>query len=247
MRIAEVVFFSGAVLWATPSWGQPSSDPAQSSGAAAVVEDATQQDMQAPPAEPTLVAPTPDEPATVPAPDAPAPASNLEDFRHKHQVSLRATFGKGYRLAFAYGEGEVCGENGDETPCYTGSPAFADLDLSFGLTDGLELSALVRLGLESEWTGAPETTRPLTLGLGIRAYADPPARVKVFVGARVLYDLTEAGAAGKNDLAIRAEPGLQVEIVRYVALYVQAGATIGFLRWLRFEVDGGGGIQLRIP
>ena len=248
-----------AALFVTaPAWAQPQSDqPVDTTGGAVVVEETSQEELEAPTAEaPTEPPPPPDE-VTQPPPAAEEPApSKLEDFRHRHQVSLRATFGKGYRLAFAYGENEVCGRDGgtaDETPCYSGSPAFADLDLSFGLTDGLEVSALVRLGLEAEFTGLEsgtgiaKTTRPLTLGLGIRAYADPPARVKIFLGARVLYDLTEAGAEGKNDLAVRAEPGLQVEIVRYVALYIQAGATIGFLRWLRFEIDGGGGIQLRVP
>lgn len=242
-----------AVTLAQPETEQP----AEGTGGAAVVEEASEADMEASP-QTQLVTETPPPPddSTPPAqPEQPAP-SKLEDFRHRHQVSLRAAFGKGYRLAFAYGEHEICGEDDgtpDETPCYSGSPAFFDLDLSFGVTDGIELTALLRLGLESEITGlnaaagAPEETKPLTLGFGIRAYADPPARVKIFVGARLLYDLTEAGAEGKNDFAVRAEPGLQIEIVRYVAFFIQGNATIGFLRWLRFEIDGGGGIQLRIP
>jgi hypothetical protein len=254
-------------LFAVPAlaFAQPRTEqPAEGSGGAAVVEEATQEDMEAAPTSAEPMTPhLPDETVTGPAP-APEPApSKLQDFRHRHQVSIRATFGKGYRLAFAYGEHERCGEDPDapdgldDTPCYSGSPAFADLDLSFGLTDALELSALIRLGLEAEFTGlgtepgvtasALEETRPLVLGFGIRVYADPPSRVKVFLGARVLYDLTKAGAEGKQDFAIRAEPGLQIEIIRYVALYIQANATIGFLRWLRFEVDGGGGIQLRVP
>lgn len=254
-------------LAGTPAlaFAQPQTEdaaPAEGSGGAAVVEESTEQEMEAAPTtgEEPQTPPPPDEtPAPAPAP-APAP-SKLEDFRHRHQVSVRAAFGKGYRLAFAYGEHEICGRDGDdqpdETPCYSASPAFADLDLSFGLTDGFELSALLRLGLEGEATGlgadpadpgaALERTKPLTLGFGIRAYADPPSRVKVFLGARILYDLTKAGADNKNDFAIRAEPGLQIEIVRYVAFFLQANATIGFLRWLRFEVDGGAGIQLRVP
>lgn len=255
-------------LAATPAiaHAQPQTEPpAEGSGGAAVVEEATQEDMEAAPTsneEPQTPPPAEEAPARPePAPE-PAP-SKLEDFRHRNQVSIRAAFGKGYRLVFAYGEHERCGKDPDapdgldDTPCYQGAPAYADLDLSFGVTDGLELSALVRLGLEAEFTGlgydpaapatALEETRPLTLGFGIRAYADAPARVKVFLGARLLYDLTKAGAEEKNDFAVRAEPGLQIEIVRYVAFFIQANATIGFLRWLRFEVDGGGGIQLRIP
>jgi hypothetical protein len=254
--LALSLFAIPAVIHAQPETEQP----AEGTGGAAVVEEASEADMEASP-QTQLVAetpPPPDDGAPPARPEPPAP-SKLEDFRHRNQVSLRAAFGKGYRLAFAYGEHEICGEDDgtlDETPCYSASPAFFDLDLSFGLTDGFELSALLRLGLESEVTGlggtvegpaALEETKPLTLGFGIRAYADAPARVKVFVGARLLYDLTEAGAEGKNDFAVRAEPGLQIEIVRYVAFFIQGNATIGFLRWLRFEIDGGGGIQLRIP
>jgi hypothetical protein len=214
------------------------------------VEEATSEDMEAPSNEP----PPPEPEVAVqapPPPAAPAP-SKLEDFSHRHQVSARAMFGKGYRLAFAYGEEEPCGleddgETLDATPCYDASPAFTDLDLSFGVTDGLEISALIRLGLEDEFTGGPEQTTPLVLGFGIRAYADPLARVKFFLGARVMYDLTEAGRDGDRDLAVRAEPGLQIEIIRYVAFFLQANATIGFLRWLRFEIDAGAGLQLRVP
>lgn len=259
MRTLLALFLLAAPTLAS---AQPQTEqPAEGSGGAAVVEEASPEDLEAAPAS---AEPTPPPPAEDPvAPPAPAPTptpSKLEDFRHRHQVSLRAAFGKGYRLAFAYGDHEVCGNDDgqpDETPCYSASPAFFDLDLSFGLTDGFELSALLRLGLEAEFTGlgtspgapvsALEETKPLTLGFGLRAYADAPSRVKVFVGARLLYDLTKAGADGKRDFAVRAEPGLQIEIVRYVAFFIQANATIGFMRWLRFEIDGGGGIQLRIP
>lgn len=244
-------------LLAAPAFAQPQTDqPAEGSGGDAVVEEATQADMEAAPptgnAEPSPPPPAEEGPAQPPA--APeAPPSKLQDFRHRYQVSARAAFGKGYRLVYGYAEHEICGHGsetvggGDETPCNAGTPAFADLDLSFGVTDGLELSALVRLGLEEEFTGAVDATRPLMLGFGIRAYPDAPARVKVFLGVRLMYDLTKAGQEGKRDLAVRAEPGLQVEIVRYVAFFVQADATVGFLRWLRFEVDAGAGIQLRVP
>lgn len=255
MRTILVV---GLCLVAVPALAQPQTDqPAEGTGGAAVVEETSQEEMEAAPPDEPHTPPPPPEESTPPADAPPEPApSKLEDFRHRHQVSARATFGKGYRLAFAYGEHEVCGRNddgADETPCYSGSPAFADLDLSFGLTDGLELSLMMRLGLEAEVTGALNSagdfdeTRPLVLGFGIRAYADPPARVKVFLGARIMYDFTKAGVDEKNDFAIRAEPGLQIEIIRYVAFYIQAGATLGFLRWLRFEIDGGAGLQLRVP
>jgi hypothetical protein len=32
-----------------------------------------------------------------------------------------------------------------------------------------------------------------------------------------------------------------------VAPYLQFGETIGFVRWLRFDIDGGVGVQARLP
>ncbi|MBI2892811.1 MAG: hypothetical protein HYY06_04615 [Deltaproteobacteria bacterium] len=195
------------------------------------------------PAEPAA----PSAPPAGPAGEPEEESSNLDDFSHRYQVNLRATFGKGYRVAFAYGDHEVCGDD-DETPCYSGSPAFTDLDLGFGVTEGLELSVSIRLGLEDEAKmGTVKPAFPLTLGLGVRSYPDPLSRVKLFIAARLLWDLTKTGAGEEQDFAVRAEPGLQVEIVRYVALYAQFGVTIGFLRWLRFEADAGGGVQFRVP
>jgi len=105
-----------AVLVAAPAWAQPQSDqPAEGSGGAAVVEEASEEDMAAASATPQEPAPPVEEEGQAPAPPSEEPApSKLEDFRHRHQVSARATFGKGYRLAFAYGDHEICGRDGGQ-------------------------------------------------------------------------------------------------------------------------------------
>jgi hypothetical protein len=50
-----------------------------------------------------------------------------------------------------------------------------------------------------------------------------------------------------DDFAVRNSNGFMFEVMRNLGVYVQFGETIGFVRWLRFEIDGGLGIQARLP
>jgi hypothetical protein len=37
------------------------------------------------------------------------------------------------------------------------------------------------------------------------------------------------------------------EVMRNLGLYIQFGETLGFVRWMRFEIDVGVGVQARLP
>ena len=50
-----------------------------------------------------------------------------------------------------------------------------------------------------------------------------------------------------NDFGVRNSNGFMFEVMRNLGFYVQLGETVGFVRWLRFEIDGGVGVQARIP
>ena len=50
-----------------------------------------------------------------------------------------------------------------------------------------------------------------------------------------------------NDFGVRNANGLMFEVMRNFGFYIQFGETVGFVRWLRFEIDGGAGVQARIP
>ena len=50
-----------------------------------------------------------------------------------------------------------------------------------------------------------------------------------------------------NDFGVRNSNGFMFEVMRNLGFYIQFGETIGFVRWLRFEIDGGVGVQARIP
>ncbi len=194
--------------------------------------------------------------ATETAPAATAEAPIL--FNHKHQGYLRLTAGTGYRFIVPYEDDAICGPptpaepEGDTSPCESRAPWFLDADAGFGASEGVELSVMLRLGLEKEGLN---DARPLVLGPGIRLYPSPDSRVKIFMALRVLIDFTKVGPQEpddtepqeKTDVALRGEPGLQVEITRNVGLYLQAGVTFGAVRWFHFEGDGGFGVQGRFP
>ncbi len=163
-------------------------------------------------------------------------------YGHASQAEIRAAFGTGWRFALGYGKGKKqCPDDDDgkaESFCTARTPAFTDLEIGFGASDGLEVTGGVRLGLED----LNDDPAPLALGLGIRAYTSPLSAIKFYIGARGIVDLT----SGQNtDFALRAEPGLQFELLRSVALSVQTGVTLGLVRWLRFEVDGALALQYR--
>ena len=49
------------------------------------------------------------------------------------------------------------------------------------------------------------------------------------------------------DFGVRNANGVMLEVMRNLGFYLQFGETVGFVRWLRFEVDGGIGVQARFP
>ena len=50
-----------------------------------------------------------------------------------------------------------------------------------------------------------------------------------------------------TDFALRNVNGILLDIHRNYGMYLHFGETIGFVRWLRFEIDGGVGVQVRFP
>lgn len=187
---------------------------------------------------------------TAPAPAAAAPEAPVT-FGHLHQGYARLTFGTGYRFIVPYEDDAVCGPDGDTTPCESRVPGFMDADLGFGAAAGVELSLMLRIGLEYEDLN---DSYPLVLGPGIRLYPSPESRVKIFLAFRVLLDFTKIGpqppgeeVRAKTDVALRGEPGLQVEITRNVGVFLQTGVQFGAVRWFQFTADGGLGVQVRFP
>lgn len=197
------------------------------------------------------------DPTGAPAPAPPAEAPLV--LHHKHQGNVRLTVGSGYRFIVPYEDAAICGPptevdpGGDTSPCESRAPFFLDIDAGFGASEGVELTVMLRLGLEYEDEDFHDAY-PLVLGPGIRLYPSPESRVKLFLAFRILFDFTKIGpqlpgreVEEKTDVALRGEPGLQVEINRNAGVFLQTGVTFGAVRWFHFEADAGLGFQLRFP
>lgn len=166
-----------------------------------------------------------------------------DHFGHRLQVGLSALVGVGYQFDVAYG-GDHCnmGDGTIASVCNHRSPMTLDIQLSFGITEGLEILAEYRLGLIEETF--LDGSRSMAAGLGIRYFISPLNRFKFFIGALLDIDFTQG-----LDLDVFLRPifGLQIEIVRWVAFFIQASVNLSFIRSFGISLDGGAGIQIRFP
>lgn len=178
--------------------------------------------------------------------------SPTTQYSHKGQFGVSAQVGTGYRIIFPYNK-EYCGQlndNGEnKANCLGRSPAALDLALTYGVTRGLELMLEFRFGLESDFgiTEGDSGPKPFAVHPGIRLYIDDAGQTKFFSAVAAAFDLTSYDQADTTDIGIRNTNGLQFDLHKTVGIYFFFGETIGFSRWLRFELDGGLGIQARFP
>jgi hypothetical protein len=163
---------------------------------------------------------------------------------HERQFGIAVLPGTGFRVLFPYQESVYCGEIGKRV-CSARLPAYLDLQASFGFTAHWDVLAEVRRGLEDDFA----RTRAVAVIPGVRYWVDPSQRIKFFTTLQLDVDLTEQHnhALTGYDLAVHNGNGLMFEVMRDLGFYVQLSETIGFVRWLRFEVDVGAGVQARFP
>jgi hypothetical protein len=202
--------------------------------------------------EPTAEAPV--EPAVESPAEEAAEEEEEEDrslhFGHRFQGGIGILAGTGYFFEIAYG-GDTCYQEGsdNENVCHGRAPVFLDIQLSFGVTEGLEILAEYRLGLLTETftakDGASTTeSRPMAVGLGLRYYVAPLNRAKFFLGALFDIDFT---SGLKTDFTVRPIFGFQFDFVRWVGLFVQASVKLSFVRAFGLALDGAAGLQIRFP
>ncbi|MGE0790198.1 MAG: hypothetical protein AB7S26_31275 [Sandaracinaceae bacterium] len=186
--------------------------------------------------------------AEAPPPDL--PDDEPAELSHLYQVGIRVGVGFPAFFGLRYGSGPPC-DRPERTFCYFLGSGFIDADLSFGITDDLEITALGRFGFAPT---EPTENAQLVFGLGIRSLLMPRDVVKLFLGARVILDATQAGALSTRDfdwspvdVGVRGEFGVQVDIIRWLGLYAQIGVNILFLRSFGVWGDFSGGAQARFP
>jgi hypothetical protein len=199
-------------------------------------------------------------PPAVAAPAAPAPAPDRPKvfprfapttMSHYQQFGIALLSGSGYRVIFPYQENVYCGQTtsgqADKRACTARLPWFLDVQPSFGFGDHWDVLMDLRFGLEQDFTG----THQFAVAPGVRYWVEPADAQKFFATVQIAYDTTAQHASSalthNDDVALRNSNGFMYEVMRNFGAYVQLGETIGFVRWLRFEIDAGIGVQARLP
>ena len=168
-----------------------------------------------------------------------------EPMSHLHQVGLSFNAGSGYRFIVPYNDGIFCGQDGKRV-CTSHVPAFMEIELSYGAFESLDLIADLRFGLESDFT----TTHDFFFAPGIKYFIDPNNAFKYYATGQLVFDSEDqmaVNSAASFDFGVRSALGMQYELWRNFGLFAQLGATLGFTRWLRMELDFAGGVQGRFP
>lgn len=203
------------------------------------------------------------EPKLIPTGGSSKPAPPVEhgtpiNYSHKGQVMASVRFGLGLRAIVPYEETTYCGETSDQTSnnnaaaCLGRSPFSVDFELGYGITHKIDLLFELRVGIEADFDkneNGDDGPHVFHLSPGARFFFGETDKVKVFTTAQIVLDLSGYkggnGADIGNDFGIRNLTGLWFDLDRAYGLYIYAGPTASFARWLRFELEGGFGIQGR--
>jgi hypothetical protein len=164
---------------------------------------------------------------------------------HYQQFGIALLPGTGYRAIFPYQEMINCGEP-QKRVCTGRLRTFLDVQPSFGFAHHWDVLVDLRFGLEQDFTDSHQ----LTVAPGVRYWVDPDETTKFFATVQVAYDTTpqhDLFLHHNDDVAVRNSNGFMFEVMRNFGVYAQFGETIGFVRWLRFEIDAGIGVQARLP
>jgi hypothetical protein len=179
-------------------------------------------------------------------PPSPQPFK-LGPLHHRHQTGLSLMPGLGYRIIVPYKDEVKCTDSSRDASkrvCTAGVPLFLDLQLSFGITERLDVITDLRFGLVKDIN----QQRQFAIAPGIRVWLDPELNVKFYTTVQGVYDHGDYEPVVPNsDFGLRNSNGLMYDLIRNVGLYIQVGETVGFRRWFRIELDVGLGVQVRFP
>ena len=199
-------------------------------------------------AGPAVVAPpasaSPDTPTVSGRPPKSFPKLRQASLLHKYQLGISVMPGVGFRGVFPYEENIPCGQQGKRV-CTGMLPFFLDVQASFGIAEHWDVLVDLRFGIVTDFT----TSHQFAVAPGFRYWVDPELPVKFYATIQGVFDATAQhnSMVKNNDFGVRNANGMMFEVMRNFGFYVQFGETIGFVRWLRFEIDAGVGVQARIP
>jgi hypothetical protein len=186
------------------------------------------------------------------AEDQEASGGTSISYQHKGQFGIYSQIGIGYRAIFRYDVNDYCGKAGSGV-CTGMAPPYVELGVSYAPTNHIELITDVRFGLTDDFRPDTVTTKApheFVLSPGIKVYLDDKGSLKWFTSFQVAFDFSDYSSdnvSASVDLGFRNVNGLLVDLHQSFGVYVNVGETVGFVRWLRFELDAGIGIQARFP
>src|SRR4029077_11034451 len=192
----------------------------------------------------TAGAPGPATPTVKSTPAKKFPKLRQESLLHKYQLGIAVLPGAGFRVIAPYKEMTNCGQQ-NKRVCTGMLPFFMDVQPSFGFAEHWDVLIDLRFGIGSDFTHSHE----FAVAPGLRYWVDPDQPTKFFATIQGVYDATAQNnvAVRDTDFGIRNSNGFMFEVMRNLGFYLQFGETIGLARWMRFEIDGGVGLQARIP
>jgi hypothetical protein len=239
MRVAAMALL--AVTMAAPSVARAADDDAPAAPAPAAAAPAE------PAAPAAAVAPAPtafDAPTVSGRPPKSFPKLRQASLLHKYQLGISVMPGIGFRGIFPYKENIPCGQQGKRV-CTGLLPFFLDAQTSFGVAQHWDLLVDLRFGIATDFT----TSHQFAVAPGFRYWVDPELAVKFYATVQGVFDATAQhySMVNNKDFGIRNANGMMFEVMPNFGFFIQFGETVGFVRWMRFEIDGGAGIQARIP
>jgi hypothetical protein len=182
--------------------------------------------------------------ASAPDPKKRFPRIQPPSLFHKDQFGLSVMPGSGYRIIAPYKDGVPCGQQVNRV-CTGSIPFFIDVQPSFGFARHWDVIVDLRFGVAADFNGSHQ----FAVAPGVRYWVDADLPTKFFATIQGVYDLNPQHTPGVKDydFGVRNANGLMLEMMRNLGFYLQFGETLGLVRWLRFEVDGGVGVQARFP
>jgi hypothetical protein len=198
----------------------------------------------APPPAAAAVPVGPSQPTLEAQPPKRFPKLRQASLLHKYQLGIALLPGAGFRGIAPYEDGINCGEQAKRV-CTGKLPFFIDVQPSFGFAEHWDVLVDLRFGIENDFT----RSRQFAIAPGVRYWVDPELPFKFFATIQGVFDATAQGdpRLANNDFGVRNSNGLMFDVMRNLGIYIQLGETLAFRRWLRFEIDGGVGVQARIP
>ncbi len=169
---------------------------------------------------------------------------------HRHQGFVNVLAGTGWYLVAPYDKNDpekACefNEKGEGEPVCSGrSPFHLDFLGGFGVTDGIEVFAMFRLGVEPPEARVPETR---LIGAGIKVYSPSDGLFKIAFGVAPLFDFSERRVEDSYDFVIHVPIAAHFDFVPWFGAYIQVAPNISFITEFKMDITAGLGVQGRFP